>query len=123
MARVNGLLEDVEGQLNGLTLYKRNGKTFVRPSHIRQPHRLSRKQLLLRERQSHNNALLLPNMVLSDGPLPPHQLPTGRCGRATGSAHRSDQERGRQRYAVALCTEAVSHFLADIRRPVLRVKI
>ena len=116
MARVNGLLEDVEGQLNGLTLYKRNGKTFVRPSHIRQPHRLSRKQLLLRERQSHNNALwralvatkmvffegekppyyrfmalnlfspvpylekrqyhsghalLLPNMVLSDGPLPP----------------------------------------------------
>ena len=39
MARVNGLLENVEGQLNGLTLYKRNGKTFMRPSHIRQPHR------------------------------------------------------------------------------------
>lgn len=76
MARVNGLLEDVEGQLNGLTLYKRNGKTFVRPSHIRQPHRLSRKQLLLRERQSHNNALwralVATKMVFFEGEKPPY---------------------------------------------------
>ncbi|MBP5542071.1 MAG: hypothetical protein J6X88_10540 [Bacteroidales bacterium] len=116
MARATGLLENIEGQLESLTFYKKNGKTFVRPRHIDQPRRLSRKQLLVRERQSHNNALwralkrtkmvffagdkapynsfmslnmfspvpylqrlqyqsdnalLLPEMVLSDGPLPP----------------------------------------------------
>ena len=116
MARATGILENIEGQLNNLTFYKRNGQTFTRPAHIRQPYRLSRQQLLIRERQSHNNALwralkdtgmlffesdkstynrfmsinmespvpylkklqyhsgnalLLPNMVLSDGPLNP----------------------------------------------------
>ena len=115
MAQAKGILENVEGHLGGLTVYKRGEKTFVRPSHIYQPRRLSRKQLLLRERQSHNNALwralratrhiyfdgdkpaynlfmsanihspvpylekrqyhsgnalLLPEMVVSDGPLP-----------------------------------------------------
>ena len=115
MARVTGLLENFEGQLEGLTFYKRGGLTFARPRHIRQPRRLSRGQLFVRERQSHNNALwralkrtgkvffqgnkapyyrfmsvnmfspvpyleeehytskcslLLPEMVVSDGPLP-----------------------------------------------------
>lgn len=109
-------MENVEGHLEGLTVYKRDGKAYVRVSHIHQPRRLSRKQLMLRERQSHNNvvwralkatrrvyfdgdkapyyrfmsvntfspvpylekgqfysgsALLLPEMVVSDGPLPP----------------------------------------------------
>lgn len=116
MARVTGFLENVEGQLDNLLFYKRGDKTFVRPKHIRQPRRLSRSQLTIRERQSHNNALwralkatgmtffkgenspynrfmsvnmyspvpylrkqqyhsgnalLLPDMVVSDGPLPP----------------------------------------------------
>ena len=116
MARATGILENLEGQLDGLLFYKRGDKTFVRPKHIRQPRRLSRKQLLIRERQSHNNALwralkatrmiffegenapynrfmsvnlyspvpylkkqqyhsgnalLLPDMVVSDGPLSP----------------------------------------------------
>lgn len=106
----------MEGHLGTLTVYKRDGETFVRPTHIQQPRRLSRSQLLLRERQSHNNvlwralkrsghtyfegdkapyyrfmsintfspvpylrkqqyhsgnALLLPEMVVSDGSLPP----------------------------------------------------
>ena len=106
----------MEGHLGELTVYKRDGETFVRTTHIHQPRRLSRGQLLLRERQSHNNvlwralkrsgrvyfdgdkapyyrfmsvnlvspvpyllkqhyysdnALLLPEMVVSDGPLPP----------------------------------------------------
>lgn len=109
-------MENVEGQLDNLLFYKRGDKTFVRPKHIRQPRRLSRSQLTIRERQSHNNALwralkatgmtffkgenspynrfmsvnmyspvpylmkqqyhsgnalLLPDMVVSDGPLPP----------------------------------------------------
>ncbi len=114
MARAKGILENVEGHLGDLTVFKRGKKTFVRPSHIHQPRRLSRKQLLLRERQGHNNALwralkatgkvyfdgdnpaynlfmsvnthspvpyleknyfggalLLPEMVVSDGPLAP----------------------------------------------------
>ena len=116
MARATGILENLEGQLDGILFYKRGDKTFVRPKHIRQPRRLSRKQLLIRERQSHNNALwralkatrmiffegenapynrfmsvnlyspvpylkkqqyhsgnalLLPDMVVSDGPLSP----------------------------------------------------
>jgi hypothetical protein len=117
MARVTGILEDLHGRLNDeLIVCHRNGKAFTRPAHINQPHRLSRKQLTVRERQSHNNALwralkqtgmtffeggntaynrfmainmqspvpylkklqyhsgnalLLPDMVLSDGPLPP----------------------------------------------------
>lgn len=115
MARVKGVLENIEGHLDVLTFYRRDGATFVRPRHIYQPRRLSRGQLLVRERQSHNNALwralkrtghlffeggrapyyrfmslnmfspvpylekghigsgcslLLPEMVLSDGPLP-----------------------------------------------------
>ena len=117
MARVKGILEDLHGRLDdNITICHRGDKTFTRPAHIRQPHRLSRKQLLIRERQSHNNALwralketghvyfeankpaynhfmainmqspvpyipkqqfhsgnalLLPGMVLSDGPLTP----------------------------------------------------
>lgn len=122
MARATGLLENVEGHLGDLTVYKRGEKTFVRPTHIHQPRRLSRKQLLLRERQSHNNvlwralratgrvyfdgdkapyyrfmsvntcspvpylkkdqlysgnALLLPDMVVSDGPLAPTSYQLG----------------------------------------------
>lgn len=105
----------MEGHVGGLTVYKRDGKSYVRQTQIHQPRRLSRKQLMLRERQSHNNALwralratgrvyfdgdkapyyrfmsvntcspvpylekgnhygsalLLPEMVVSDGPLAP----------------------------------------------------
>ena len=128
MGRAKGILEDIEGRIGGLTVYKRGGETFVRPTHIEQPRRLSRKQLLLRERQSHNNAvwralkrsgrvyfeggktpynrfmsvnlfspvpylqkhqydkdnaLLLPEMVVSDGPLPPIEYQIGEVeGRA-----------------------------------------
>ena len=57
MARVKGVLENIEGHLDVLTFYRRDGATFVRPRHIYQPRRLSRGQLLIRERQSHNNAL------------------------------------------------------------------
>ena len=115
MARVKNNPFDIEGQLGELTYYKRYGESFARPKHIQQPRRLSRDQLLVRERQSHNNALwralkrtgmvffdgdhapynrfmsinrlspvpylkkqhfysdnalLLPEMVVSDGPLP-----------------------------------------------------
>ena len=98
-----------------LTAYVRNGKKYWRVAHNRKTRRLSRKQLAIRERQSHNNALwralkntehvymeggdnttyshfmsinmespvpyftkqqyhsgralLLPNMIISDGPL------------------------------------------------------
>ena len=117
MARVTGILENFEGKLNNsISIVKRPTGSFIYPAHIRQPRRLSRKQLFIRERQSHNNALwralkesghvyfeagkpaynhfmsinmqspvpylkklhyhsgnalLLPNMVLSDGPLSP----------------------------------------------------
>ena len=47
----------IEGRVGGLTTYIRNGKKYVRVSTSHQPRRLSRKQLLVRERQSHNNAL------------------------------------------------------------------
>ena len=71
MARIENDIMGIEGRVGGLTTYIRNGKKYVRVSTSHQPRRLSRKQLLVRERQSHNNALLLPDMVLSDGPLPP----------------------------------------------------
>lgn len=50
-------MKNVEGHLDDMTIYKRGGKTFVRPSHIHQPRRLSRKQLALREQIAHNNIL------------------------------------------------------------------
>ena len=40
-----------------MTAYTRNGKKYLRVAHTRQPRRLSRKQLMVRERQGHNNAL------------------------------------------------------------------
>ena len=52
-----GILKNVEGHLDDMTIYKRGGKTFMRPTHIRQPRRLSRKQLALREQIAHNNVL------------------------------------------------------------------
>ena len=58
MAEVTGgILKNVEGHLDDMTIYKRGGKTFMRPTHIRQPRRLSRKQLALREQIAHNNVL------------------------------------------------------------------
>ena len=107
----------IEGRVGPLTAYVRNGKKYWRVAHNRKTRRLSRKQLAVRERQSHNNALwralkateqvymeggenttyshfmsinmespipyftkqqyhsglalLLPNMIISDGPLQP----------------------------------------------------
>ena len=58
MAEVTGgILKYVEGHLADMTVYKRGGKTFMRPTHIHQPRRLSRKQLALREQIAHNNIL------------------------------------------------------------------
>lgn len=57
MAELTNTTLDMKGHLGDLTLYRRNGKTFVRPAHIRQPRRLSRKQLMQREQLSHNNTL------------------------------------------------------------------
>ena len=116
MARFEDNGFKIRGRLAGATIYERDGKAFIRPSHITQPHRLSRKQLVLRERLIHNNilwrvlkpeqarlfepggtpnrrfmkenkvsptvylskqqaeqgfALLLPDMLVSDGTLPP----------------------------------------------------
>lgn len=58
MAEITGgLLKNVEGHLDGTTIYKRGGKTFMRSTHIIQPRRLSRKQLALREQIARNNVL------------------------------------------------------------------
>lgn len=57
MAIVTGILENIDGQLGTLSFHKRAGKTRVTPRHIHQPRRLSRSQLPIRERQSHNNSL------------------------------------------------------------------
>ena len=118
MARQNNNdILGIEGRVGPLTAYVRNGKKYWRVAHNRKTRRLSRKQLAVRERQSHNNALwralkateqvymeggenttyshfmsinmespipyftkqqyhsglalLLPNMIISDGPLQP----------------------------------------------------
>ena len=52
-----GPLKDATGHLGGATIYQRGKKTFMRETHIIQPHRLSRTQLVLRERIAHNNIL------------------------------------------------------------------
>lgn len=57
MARLLNDVMVMQGQLGDLTIYKRNGKLFVRQKHINQPRRLSRKQLVMRERLAHNNRL------------------------------------------------------------------
>lgn len=118
MARQNNNdILGIEGRVGPLTAYVRNGKKYWRVAHNRKTRRLSRKQLAVRERQSHNNALwralkatehvymeggenttyshfmsinmespipyftkqqyhsglalLLPNIIISDGPLQP----------------------------------------------------
>jgi hypothetical protein len=58
MAEITGgILKDAKGHLGKATIYQRNGKTFIRETKIHQPHRLSRKQLVLREQIAHNNIL------------------------------------------------------------------
>lgn len=52
-----GPLKDATGHLGSATIYQRGKKTFIRETHIVQPHRLSRTQLVLRERIAHNNIL------------------------------------------------------------------
>lgn len=117
MARGTGIFEHMEGRLEGITIYKKNGKTIIRCAHnSRKPRSMSRKQFAQRQRMTHNNALwkvlsqtdrvffeggsspchrfrsintespivyltkqmrqnftvlLLPKMVISDGPLTP----------------------------------------------------
>jgi hypothetical protein len=117
MAKLEDDILGIQGRIGQMTAYTRNGKKYLRVAHTHQPRRLSRKQLMVRERQSHNNALwralketnqvyiesgdnttynrfmslntaspvpylgklqyhsgnalLLPNMLLSDGPLKP----------------------------------------------------
>ena len=132
MARIENDIMGIEGRVGGLTTYIRNGKKYVRVSTSHQPRRLSRKQLLVRERQSHNNALwralkasghvfmeggdntaynhfmainmespvpyipkqqyhsgnalLLPDMVVSDGPLQPISYQLGEIDNPASSA-------------------------------------
>lgn len=50
-------LKDMRGHLGKATIYQRGGQTFIRETHIEQPYRLSRKQLVLREQIAHNNIL------------------------------------------------------------------
>ena len=52
-----GPLKDATGHLGSATIYQRGKKTFIRETHIVQPHRLSRTHLVLRERIAHNNIL------------------------------------------------------------------
>lgn len=54
---IDGPFKEVRGHINGMTISERNGKVFMNPTLQNQPIRRSRKQLLIRERQSHNNAL------------------------------------------------------------------
>jgi hypothetical protein len=132
MARQNNDILGIEGRIGSLTAYVRNGKKYWRVAHNRKNRRLSRKQLAIRERQSHNNALwralketehvyieggenttynhfmsinmnspvpyftkdqyhsglalLLPNMVLSDGPLPSISYQLGEIDNPTSVA-------------------------------------
>jgi hypothetical protein len=76
MAKATGILENIEGHLGDLSLFKRYDKTFVRTRHIHQPRRLSRKQLRQRERQSLNNilwkALKATGQVYFDGEKAPY---------------------------------------------------
>ena len=58
MAIINdGPLKDFRGHIGEMTVFERDGKVLIKSAHQDQPRRLSRKQLLIRERQSHNNAL------------------------------------------------------------------
>ena len=58
MAVINGgPLLDFRGHIDDMTVFERDGKVLIKSAHQDQPRRLSRKQLLVRERQSHNNAL------------------------------------------------------------------
>ena len=132
MARIENDIMGIEGRVGGLTTYIRNGKKYVRVSTSHQPRRLSRQQLQVRERQSHNNALwralkasghvfmeggenttynhfmainmespvpyipkqqyhsgnalLLPDMVVSDGPLSPISYQLGEIDNPASSA-------------------------------------
>lgn len=58
MAKATGTAMDgYVGRINGATIYTRGKDTIIRKTHIIQPHRLSRTQLVLRERIAHNNIL------------------------------------------------------------------
>ena len=57
MAKLEDDILGIEGRIGQMTAYTRNGKKYLRVAHTRQPRRLSRKQLMVRERQGHNNAL------------------------------------------------------------------
>ena len=57
MAKLEEDILGIEGRIGQMTAYTRNGKKYLRVAHTRQPRRLSRKQLMVRERQGHNNAL------------------------------------------------------------------
>ena len=54
---IDGPLKGVRGHIKGMTIYERNGKKLINTTHQDQPFRRSRKQMPIRERQSHNNAL------------------------------------------------------------------
>ena len=136
MARQPNDILGIEGRVGPMTAYTRNGKKYWRVAYNRKTRRLTRKQLAVRERQSHNNALwralkatnhvyfeggdntmynhfmainmespipffpkgkyhsglalLLPNMILSDGPLPPVNYQLGEIDNPTGSADSLD---------------------------------
>jgi len=57
MAKITDDLLGFEGRIGGITAFVRNGKKYMRKSTSHQPRRLSQKQLAMRERLGHNNAL------------------------------------------------------------------
>ena len=57
MARLSSDILGIEGRIDSFTVYTRNGKKYIRVAHNKKTRRLTCKQLAVRERQSHNNAL------------------------------------------------------------------
>lgn len=171
MAKVTGTLENLDGRLDdNITIYKRNGKTFTRKAHIRQPRRLTPKKLLSQERQSHNNAiwralketervymeggenapynhfmsintvapvpffkkleyhngraLLLPNTIISDGPLTPINYKLGDVdGKPALLTDLEPKDARKNDFLLYILHQEVSTFFNNIEKPTLRITL
>ncbi len=71
MARIEENILGITGRVGKFTVYDRKGKKILRVANSHQPHRLSRKQLDMRQRFGHNTALWRvlrsTNMVFFEG--------------------------------------------------------
>ena len=171
MARVTGSLENLEGRYdNNITIYKRNGKTFTRKAHIRQPRRLTPKKLLSQERQGHNNAvwralketgrvymeggenapynhfmsintvapvpffkkseyhngraLLLPNTIISDGPLTPANYKLGDVdGKPALLTDLEPKDAKKSGFLLYILHQEVDTFYENNEKPTLRITL